>query len=83
MLPAQFGYVDQTIHTAEVHESTKVNDRGDNTVTALTWLEVLQEVPALLFLGLFKPRTARKNNIVAVSVEFNNLRLNGLADVGL
>ena len=42
-----------------------------------------EEVAALLLLGLFEPGAAREHDVVAVAVELDDLRLDGLADVGL
>ena len=83
VLPAELGDVDESVHAAQVHEGTEVDDRGDDAVTALAGLEVREEVAALFLLGLFEPGATREHHVVAVAVEFDDLRLDGLADVGL
>ena len=83
VLPAEFRDVDEPVHAAEVHEGTEVDDRRDDAMTALAGLEVVQEVASLLLLGLLEPRATRQHDVVAVAVELDDLRLDGLADVGL
>ena len=52
-------------------------------MATLARLEVREEVAALLLLGLFEPGATREHHVVAVAVELDDLRLDGLADVGL
>ena len=83
VLPGQLGHVDEAVHAAEVHEGTEVDDRGHDTAAALAGLEVLEELLALLALGLLQPRPAGQDHVVAVLVELDDLGLEDLADVGL
>jgi hypothetical protein len=75
--------VNKAVHAAEVNEGTKVNNRRNNSVTALAWLQVREEVPTLFLLSLFEPSTTRQHNIVAVAVKLNDLGFNGLTNVWL
>ena len=79
----ELGDVDEAVHAAEVDEGAEVDHRGDDALAALARLEVLQEVAALLLLGLFQPGPARQHDVVAVAVELDDLRLDLLAHVGL
>src|SRR5665213_3539723 len=83
VLPAELRDVNESVHAAEVHEGAEVDDRGDDAVAAFAGLEVRQEVTALFLLGLFEPGAAREHDVVAVTVEFDDLGFDGLADVGL
>jgi len=51
-------------------------------VTTLTRLQVRQEVASLFLLGLFEPGPSRTDDVVAVSIEFDDLGLDGLTDKG-
>ena len=83
VLPTELGNVDESIHATKVHEGTEVHHRGHDTLAALAGLQVGEEVPTLLLLRLFEPCTTRQHHVVAVAVEFDDLGLDGLADVGL
>ena len=83
VLPTEFRDVNESVHAAEVHEGAEVDDRGDDAVAAFARLEVREEVAALFLLGLFEPGPTRENDVVTVAVEFDDLGLDGLADVGL
>ena len=73
MLPRQLGDVDETVHAAEVDERTEVDDRRHHTGAHFARLQVGEELVALLALGLFEVRAARKHHVVAVFVEFDDL----------
>src|SRR5664280_1182841 len=75
--------MDQSVHPPEVDECAEVDHRRDNTLSALARLEVDQELAPLLLLGLLEPRSARQHDVVAVAVEFDDLRLDGPADIRL
>src|SRR5699024_5783681 len=81
VLPGELGDVHETVDTAEVDERTEVDDRGDHTRADLALGEGLQEGGADLGLGLFEPRAAGQNDVVAVLVELDDLRFDLLADV--
>src|SRR5690606_10040732 len=83
VLPGQLGDVDQTVDAAEVDERTEVDDGGDDALADLTLLQLGQEALTDLGLGLLEPRAARQDDVVAVLVELDDLRLELLADVGL
>jgi len=83
VLPAELRDVNESVHAAQVHEGAEVDDRGDDAVAALAGLQVRQEVATLLLLGLFEPGAAREHDVVAVAIEFDDLGLDGLADIGL
>src|SRR6478736_700747 len=83
VLPGQLGDVHEAVDAAEVHERTEVDDRGDDTGAHLALLQGLQEGGADLGLRLLEPGTAREDDVVAVLVELDDLRLDLLADVRL
>ena len=83
VLPGELGNVDEAVDTAEVHERTEVDDRGDVALANLALLEGLEEVGANRSLGLFEVGAAREHDVVAVLVELDDLRFELLADVRL
>src|SRR6476469_5063941 len=83
VLPRQLGHVDEAVHAAEVHERTEVDDARHHTGADLARLEVLEELLALLLLGLLEPRPPREHDVVAVLVELDDLRLEAATHVGL
>ncbi len=83
VLPGQLRDVHQAVDTAEVHERTEVDDRGDDTLADLALLQLGQEAVTDLGLGLLEPRAAREHDVVAVLVQLDDLRLELLADVRL
>src|SRR5690625_22200 len=82
VLPGQLGDVDESVDTTEVDEGTEVDDGGHDAGTDLALLQGLQEVVTDRRLGLLEPGTAGQDHIVAVLVEFDDLGLDLLADVG-
>ena len=83
VLPGQLRDVDETVDATEVHERTEVDDRGHDALADLALLELGEEAVADLGLGLLEPGTTRQDHVVAVLVEFDDLRLERLADVRL
>jgi hypothetical protein len=73
--------VNETVYATEVYECTEVDDRRNDTLTDLTLLEVNQEGAAALGLSLLKKCTARKNNVVTVLVQLEDLGFDVLAEV--
>jgi len=83
VLPGQLRDVHEAVHAAQVDEGAEVDHRGHHTAAALAGLEVLEELLALLALGLLEPRPAGQDHVVAVLVELDDLGLEDLAHVGL
>ena len=83
MLPRELGDVDEAVHAAEVDEGAEVDHGGDGPPAPLARLEVGQEVPALLLLGLLEPSPTGQDDVVPVAVELDDLRLDLLAHVRL
>ncbi len=82
VLPRELGDVHETVHPpAEVDERTEVDDRGDDTLADLARVEVREERRARLGLRLLEERAAREDDVVAVLVELEDLRLDLLAEV--
>ncbi len=75
VLPGQLRDVHESVDTTEVDEGTEVDDRGHDAGTDLALLQGLEEVVADLGLGLLEPGAAREDDVVAVLVEFDDLRL--------
>ena len=73
--------MDQAINTAEIDESTEVNDGGHHALTDLALLELGQEGLADLGLGLLEVLATGQDHVVAVLVELKDLGLDLLADV--
>ena len=82
MLPGQLGDVHQAVHTAQIHESTEVDDGGNHAIAHLALFELVEEGGANLRLGLLKPCTAGEHHVVAVLIKLNDLRFKLLTNVG-
>src|SRR5260370_2616101 len=80
--PRQLGDVHQAVHAPEVDEGAEVDDGRDRAGADLTGLEVLEELLALLGVGLLEVGTAGQHHIVAVLVELDDLTLALPADIG-
>ena len=83
VLPRQFGHVDEAVHAAQVDEGAEVDDARDHAGADLAGTQVVEEVLALLLLGLLQPGSAREHDVVAVLVEFDDLGVDGGVHVGL
>src|SRR3546814_17086630 len=82
MLPGPLGHVHEAVHAAEVDEGAEVDDAGDHAAADLAGLEGLEEVLALLALGLLEPGPAGQDHVVAVLVELCDVGLELATDVG-
>ena len=82
VLPRQLADVDEAVHAAEVDERAEADDRGDRSVADFAHLEVVEELVAGLLLVLLQVGATRQDHVVAVLVEFDDLAVHGLADVG-
>src|SRR5690606_32212905 len=81
VLPGQLGDVHETVHAAQVDERTEVDDRGHLTLADLTLVQVVEEVRARLRLRLLEQRTTAQDDVVAVLVQLQDLRLELLTQV--
>ena len=81
VLPGQLGDVDETVNAAQVDESTEVDDGRDDAGADLALLQVREEGLTDLALSLLEPGAAREHNVVAVLVEFDDLRFELFADI--
>ena len=75
--------MDEAVNATQVNECTEVNNAGDHTIANLSALELIQEGLTDLTLGLLEVGTARKNYVVPVLVQFNNLGFKDFTDVWL
>ena len=82
VLPGQLGDVNQAVDTTEIDERAKVDDGGNDAGAHLALLQGVQEVRADLGLGLLEPCAAGQDHVVAVLVEFDDLRFDLATDVG-
>src|SRR5690606_19812735 len=82
VLPRQLGDVDETVHAAQVDESSEVDDGGDDTLADLARSKRGEERRAHLGLRLLKEGAAGQDHVVAVLVELDDLRLDLLTGVG-
>ena len=83
VLPRQLGHVDETIHATEVDERTEVDDRRHDALAHFARTQIVEELLALVFLGLFEKCTTRQHDVVAVLVELDDLGLDLAANVWL
>jgi len=75
--------VDEAVHATEIDERTEVDDTRHDPGTDVALLEVGEEGVALLGLLLLEVRPAGQHDVVAVPIEFDDLRLDRLTDKGL
>src|SRR5437762_279165 len=80
VLPTQLGDVHESVHAAEVDERAEVHDRRDHALADLAWLEVGEELVALLALRLLEIRAPGEHDVVAVLVELDDLGVEVPAD---
>src|SRR4029450_2517443 len=73
----------QTVHPAKIDECAEVDDGGYDATPDLALLQLGEEILANLGLGLLQPGAPREHDVVAVLVEFDDLRLELHADVRL
>ena len=83
VLPRQLADVDQAVHAAEIDEGAEGDDRRHGALADLADLQVVEEAVTGLLLGLLQIGPTRQHDVVAVLVEFDDLRLHGGADVRL
>ncbi len=81
MLPRELGDVDETVDATQVDERTEVDDRRHDALADLALVEVVEERGAALGLRLLEQGAARQDDVVAVLVELEDLRLDLLAEV--
>src|SRR5690606_9549851 len=81
VLPGQLRDVHEAVHAAQVDERTEVDDRRDLALADLALVQVVEEVRARLGLRLLEQRAAAEDDVVAVLVELEDLRLDLLAQV--
>ena len=83
VLPGQLRHVHEAVDATKIHKGSEVDDRGDHAIADLAALELGEEGLTDLTLGLLEPRATGQHHVVAVLVEFDDLRLKCLADVRL
>ena len=81
VLPRQLRDVHEAVDAAEVDERAEVDDRGHDALADLALLEVVEEGRTRLRLRLLEQRTAAQHDVVAVLVEFEDLRFDVLVEV--
>ena len=79
--PAHVGDVKQSIHALKVNKTTKIGDVLDLSLHLVANLDALEEELALLGAFAFDHLAARKNNVLAVVVDLDNLKFVNLADI--
>ena len=79
--PGQVGDVQQAIDTTEVHECAVVGDVLDDTLDGGAFLEVLEELFAILVSGGFEHGTTGHHDVVALAIQLDDLEFKGLAFV--
>ena len=83
VLPGQLRDVDQAVHATQVHKGSEVDHAGHHAAANLSRPQVVEELLALLFLGLFQPGPAGQDHVVAILVQFDDLGVDRGADVRL
>src|SRR4029453_15053042 len=83
VLPGELRNVHQAVHPAKIDECAEVDDGGYDATPDLALLQLGEEILANLGLGLLQPGAPREHDVVAVLVEFDDLRLELHADVRL
>ena len=81
VLPAELGNVHQAVNPTEVNKRSEVHNGRDNTLADLTLLQALQEARAVLALAFFEKGATRQNHVVAVLIQFEDLRFYFLSQV--
>ena len=71
--PGDVGDVQQAVDAAEVDERAVVGDVLDHAVDDLAFLEVLDDLGALLGAALFQDRAARDDDVAAAPVHLEDL----------
>ena len=74
MAPRELGDVDKTVDTAEVDECAEVDDRGNGTLEAHALRKLLEDLCTLVLAAFFKKNTTRKNDVIAVTIHFDDAR---------
>src|SRR6185436_16790001 len=78
-LPRYVGDVQETIDATEIHERAVVGEVLDGALEHGAFLQVVHERAALGGEFLLDDRATRNDNVVALLVELNNFKLEGLA----
>jgi hypothetical protein len=72
--------VQETINTAEIHESTVLSEVLDHTDEYFTFRNLLEGVGLEAFTLLLEKSTARQDNVATSLVELDDLELELLAE---
>src|SRR5215203_3586587 len=83
VLPGQLGHVHQAVHAPKIDEGAEVDDRGHHTLADLALLQLGQEILPYLGLGLLQPGAPGQDDVVAVLVQLDDLRLELHPHIGL
>ena len=66
--------MDKTVDAAEVDECAEVDDRGNGALEAHALRELLEDLCTLVLAAFFEKNTTRKNDVVAVTIHFDDAR---------
>ena len=80
--PGEVGDVEQTVDTAQINEGTVIGDVLDDTLDDGAFLERVKELGAFFAHAGFDHGTAGNHDVVALTVELDDLEFHGLAFVG-
>ena len=80
--PGHIGDVQQAVDAAEVHEDTKVCDVLDDTRADLTDFDIAEEGFLQQLAFLFEELAPRDHDVLALGVDLDDARPNGLVDKG-
>ena len=82
MIPRELRDVDQAVDATEVHESSKVHDRGDGTLEAHAGLELREDLGTLRLTGLLEDSTTGEDDVVAVAIHLDDASLDTSTQIG-
>src|SRR4029077_15176353 len=78
--PRELGDVDEAVHPVEVDEGAEVDDVGDRSLDDIAGVEAVEDPLPLLLALLLEHGAARKHDVVARTVELDDLALELLAE---
>ena len=73
--------MEETVEAVEINEGTVISDVLDLTTAGIAWLDILEERTAFLHALLFDELAAGHDDVLAVEVDFDDLKVVGLANV--
>lgn len=79
--PGHIGDMEETVKAIEIDKGTVVGDVLNSTANDVTWLDIIDELTTFLMTLLFDEFAARDDDVVALEVDFKNLKVVSLTNV--